>query len=295
MPVRLAALVLLAASSLPSRAQDEYGAKGLYPVYEAGPQWVVYDKVRRAGGAKELAPGGKFLVVGSAGAQVFVVGRSSPTYDGACRARRPARLRAALLKGPRSAVGTPVMAVRVPDDFRAGGGRARYEALGGAVPEDLYARLGPAIAAASVEEAKSGAFKFAPEDAGAAAFLAEPKPESVTLKIDFAAPVVVAGLTDAVALVSGAQISSAYRRCLRLASGGRLVGGCAEMPHALMAETSLLKFVSYDPGGNGKPYLLAYTTGAPLWGHERWGFSLRADGPRLFLRDATDPRCREGF
>ena len=62
-----------------------------------------------------------------------------------------------------------------------------------------------------------------------------------------------------------------------------------------MAETAQLRFVSYDPSGKGGPLLLAYSKEAPLWGHERWGFALRAAGARLFLRDAMDPRCREGF
>lgn len=292
MRAALAAL-LLASLSTPARAQDEYGARGLYPVYESGPQWVIFDKAK-VGGAKELAPGGRFLVVGSEGAQLFAVARSSPTYGGACRARKPARLRGALLKGPRSAVGEPVMAVRVPPEFKLTGSKAVFRSLPNAVSEDLYRAHGAELAAASVEEAKAGSFKFSPEDSTAATFLQDPKPEAVTLKIDFAAPVTVEGLGKAFVLVTGAQIGASYRRCLRLVSG-KLLGGCAEMPHALMAETSLLRFVSYDPGGNGRPYLLAYTTGAPLWGHERWGFVLRAAGPRLFLRDAMDPRCRDGF
>ncbi|MBI4060511.1 MAG: hypothetical protein HY403_03690, partial [Elusimicrobia bacterium] len=82
---------------------------------------------------------------------------------------------------------------------------------------------------------------------------------------------------------------------LRLADGGRLLGPCVEMPHELMSETAQLRFVSYDPSGGGSPFLLAYTHGEPLWGHERWGFVLRRGGARLFLRDAMDPRCREGF
>ena len=67
------------------------------------------------------------------------------------------------------------------------------------------------------------------------------------------------------------------------------------MPHDLMAETAQLRFVAYDPSGKGSPFLLAYTRGEPLWGHERWGFQLTAKGPRLFLHDALDPRCRESF
>ena len=96
-------------------------------------------------------------------------------------------------------------------------------------------------------------------------------------------------------LVTGAQISNSFRRCLRLADGDKLIGDCVEMPSDLMAETALLRFVSYDPSGKGGPLLLAYTKDAPLWGHERWGFALRSSGARLFLRDAMDPRCREGF
>ena len=75
----------------------------------------------------------------------------------------------------------------------------------------------------------------------------------------------------------------------------KLIGDCVEMPSDLMAETALLRFVSYDPSGKGSPLLLAYTKDMPLWGHERWGFALRSSGARLFLRDAMDPRCREGF
>jgi len=115
------------------------------------------------------------------------------------------------------------------------------------------------------------------------------------MKIDFAAHPSVAGLKKPTALITDAQISSSHRRCLRLADGDRLIGRCVEMPHDLMSETTQLRFVAYDPGGKGSPFLLAYTRGEPLWGHERWGFVLRGTGARLFLRDAMDPRCRDGF
>ena len=82
---------------------------------------------------------------------------------------------------------------------------------------------------------------------------------------------------------------------LRLLEGDKLLGSCVPMPHDLMAETAQLRFVSYDPGGKGNPFLLAYTRGEPLWGHERWGFILRANGAQLFLRDTLDPKCRAGF
>lgn len=289
------ALLLAALLAAPAAAQEEYGARGIFPVYDVGAQWAVFDKTTKRGGSSELAPGGTFLVVGSEGAGLFALARSSPTYGGACRQNKPARLRAGLLKGPRSQVGVPVIAVKVPDSFSLKGSRAVYKPLPNAVDEPLYKKLGAALAAAAVEEAKAGAYRFKPEDEGAAAFLADPRPEKVALKIDWASPIAVAGLKDTVALVTGAQISSTYRRCLRLAHADKLLGGCVEMPHDLMMETGLLRFVLYDPSGKGQPFLLAYSPTEPLWGHERWGFALRAAGPKLFLRDAMDPRCRAGF
>jgi hypothetical protein len=63
-----------------------------------------------------------------------------------------------------------------------------------------------------------------------------------------------------------------------------------------MMETKLLKFVAYEPNGGGRPFILAFSEGQPpLWGHERWAFRLTSAGPQLFLQDALDPRCREGF
>lgn len=291
----LLALLVLSALAAPARAQDEYGARGLFPVYKSGNQWVIFDKPRKSRKAKDLLPGAKFLIIGSVGADVFVVGRTSATYGGLCRNRKPLRLRAALLKGPRSTVGDPVMAIKVPDGFKLKGSNARYDALENAVDEPLYRLLGSTLTAAAMEEAKAGAYRFRADDEGAAAFLGDPQPGKIAMKIDFAAHPAVAGLKSPTALISDAQISSAHRRCLRLADGARLIGGCVEMPHDLMSETAQLRFVSYDPGGNGNPFLLAYTRGTPLWGHERWGFVLREGGARLFLRDALDPRCREGF
>lgn len=289
------ALVLAALLAAPAAAQEEYGARGIFPVYSTAGQWAIFDKTARKGGAAALAPGGSFLVVGSTGAGLFALARSSPTYGGWCRANKPARLRAGLLKGPRSLVGDPVIAVKVKRGFSLKGSRARYLPLPNAVDEGLYRRLGPALNSAAIEEARAGAYRFKPEDEGATAFLADPKAEKILMKIDWASPVPLRGAPDAVALVTGAQISSAYRRCLRLARGNELLGGCVEMPHDLMAETALLRFVLYDPSGRGRPFLLAYTPEEPLWGHERWGFALRAEGPRIFLRDAMDPRCRAGF
>ena len=288
--------LLAGALARPAAAQEEYGARGLFPVYDYAGQWTIYDKTAQKGGAQALKPGNRFLVVGSEGAELFTVARASAAWGGACRARQPVRLRAALLKGRGSAVGDPVLAVKVPARFSLKGSNARYRSLPNAVSEELYRSLGPGLSAAALEEARSGEFKFKPDDNGAAGFMADPKPEAVLLKIDYATPARVAGLKEPIALVTGTQISNSCRRCLRLADEGRLLGGCVEMPHDLMGETALLRFVSYDPSGKGAPLLLAYTKEpAPLWGHERWIFLLRPTGPKLLLRDAMDPRCREGF
>jgi hypothetical protein len=292
----LASLLLLAAAAArPAAAQEEYGAKGLFPVYDVGGHWLIYDKTTAAGGSRALRPGGRFLLIGSEGADLFSVAHASAAYGGVCRKKKPARLRAAILSGPRASVGDPVLALKVPAGFSLKGSRAVYAPLPNAVGEPVYQTLGAALNAATVEEAKSGAFRFLPSDDGATAFLADPKPEKISLKIDFAAPVKVAGLTAPMVLVTGAQISNSFLRCLRLVDGDKLIGGCVEMPSDLMAETAQLRFVSYDPSGKGGPLLLAYTKEAPLWGHERWGFALRSTGAKLFVRDAMDPRCREGF
>ncbi|MBI3564184.1 MAG: hypothetical protein HY079_03195 [Elusimicrobia bacterium] len=183
----------------------------------------------------------------------------------------------------------------MPEGFTLKGSRAEFKSLANQVGEPVYQALGAALQAATVEEVRSGAYRFKPADDGKDAFLADPKPEKVVVEIPFAARVTVAGLKEPWVLVTNAAVSNSARRCLRLADGDRLVGSCVEMSSDLMAETGLLRFVSYDASGKGNPLLLAYTKDAPLWGHERWGFALRAPGARLFLRDAMDPRCREGF
>jgi len=277
------------------RAQEEYGARGLYPVYDGGGTWIIYDKTSKKGASQALVPGSRFMVIGSRGSELFSVSRSSATYGGACRGRKPLRLRASLLKGPRETAGDPILAVKVPASFSLEGSRALYEPLDNVVSEDVYKSLGAALSAATVEEAKAGLFRAKPDDEGLTAFLADPKPEKILLKIDYAGRPKVAGLSSPMVLVTGAQISNSFRRCLRLADGDKLLGPCVEMPSDLMAETALLRFVSYDPSGKGSPFLLAYTKDAPLWGHERWGFVLRESGAKIFLRDAMDPRCREGF
>jgi hypothetical protein len=292
----LAALALACAAS--ARAQEAYGAKGIYPVYETAGQWVIFDKDPRPGQpgqAAPLAPGGRFLVVGSQGSELFTVARTSATYGGACRKNKPVKLRAALLKGPRSAVGTPIIGIKVKEGFSLQGSQARYLALRNEVNEGTYARLGDAVKAAVVSDIKDGGFRFSLDDNPGPLFQQDPKPQQVQMKIDFGARLLVRGLAEAFVFVEGSQVSATFRRCLRLADGERLAAQCVEMPDKLMAETALLRFVAYDPSGQGNPLILAYTPAPPMWGDERWGFSLRSSGPRLVLSDAMDPRCREGF
>lgn len=289
----LAALLLFAAR--PGSAQEEYGAKGIFPIYESGGQWLIFDKKPAKKKPSPLGVGGRFLVIGSQGAQVFEVARTSGTYGGACRQRRPLKLRAALLKGPRSAVGRPIIGIRVPASFSLKGSRAAYLPLANAAGEETYRRLGQTIKQSVMEDVRSRAFRFQLDDAGGPAFLQDPRPEKIQLKIDFGSRTPVQGLKDPFLLIEESQISASSRRCLRLAEGERLIGGCAEMPRTLMAETALLEFVSYDPSGKKSPYLLAFTRTQPLWGDERWGFVIRETGPSLFLTDSMDIRCREGF
>lgn len=294
--MRTALFLLLALfSARPSRAQESYGAKGIYPVYETGGQWVVFDKRAARRPTARLTLGRRMLVIGSSGAQLFTIARSSAAYGDVCRKRRPAKVRTALLRGPRGAVGRPIIGIAVPQAFTLRGSRAVYKPLQSRVGEDTYSRLLGAITQATLADVKSGAYRFKLDDGAAETFLRDPKPDQVQVKIDFGAPLEVRGLKDPFVLVEESQISASDRRCLRLADASKLVGGCAEMPLSLMAETDLLEFVSYDPSGAGTPLVLAFTRQTPLWGDERWGFVIRPTGPRLFLRDAMDIRCRESF
>lgn len=301
-PLWVPAALLLAAPN--AAAQERYGAKGIFPVYEKDGQWLVFDKSQK----KDFLLGlhNNFLVVGSQGAEVFDVARASQTHGGACRNGLPLTLRAALLKGPRHSVGRPIIGIHVPESFKLKGSKAVYAALKNQVGENIYQALQESIKQSAIADIKASAlslderrfvpkFSFKADDAGAAYFSDNPNPEKVYVKIDFASPIRLKGVPGALVLVEETQISASYRRCLRLAAGGKLLGDCVPMPRSLMAETALLQFVSYDPSGGGTPYLLAFTRSQPLWGDERWGFVLRQNGPTLFLMDTMDIRCRESF
>jgi hypothetical protein len=292
--MRLAAILFALVLARPALGQDKYGAKNIFPVYEGDGKWWIYEK---GGKQAALKTGGTFLVIGSEGSGLFGVVRSSAAYGGQCDGRKMKKLRTAILLGDRRAprIGTPIIGIKAPDGFSLKGSKARYEALKNQVTEQTYQLLLPALKAAAIQEIKSGIFRFKSDDSPSPQLLNEPREEQVGLKIDFGAPLRIAGLKAPFILVTGAQVSATYRRCVRLADGDKLIGDCLEMPDALLAETSRLQFVSYDPSGKGNVYLLAYTPQEPLWGHERWGFAVNKGGVRLFLMDAMDPKCRETF
>lgn len=293
--LRLLPLLLLPGLAAPALAQEAYGAKGIFPVYESAPQWVIFDKRPSKKNPPPLDPGDTFLVIGSEGAQLFDVKRDSGTYGGMCRGHKALKLRAALLVGPRSKVGRPIIGIHVRPGFSLKGSKAVYKALTSEINEATYHKLGDAVKAAVTKDVAEGRFKLKADDPAAEQFQKEPKPDLIQTKLDFGAALPVEGLGEPFLFVEESQIGAASRRCLRLAVEDKLIGDCAEMPRTLMAETDLLQFVSYDPTGRGTPFLMAFTKTPPLWGDERWGFAVRSSGPKLFLVDALDPRCREGF
>lgn len=269
---------------------------GIFPVYEAGGRWMV---VERPKGKRLVGRGADLLVIGSKGVDRFQAARSTRTYLAACEGARPAPTTAFLLSAasPRSfsRVGAPVIAILLKKGAKVDPSQAAFRALPNQAREAVYRRLEEPLREAILSDLAAGAFRIAADDQEGQLLARNPNPEKLQMKIDFASRVGYRGLPEAFLLVEGAQVSRTYRRCLRLFSGEKPLGACAEMPHQLMAETRGLEFVAYDPGGRGRPFILAYTETEPLWGHERWGFQLTDGGPKLFLRDALDPRCREAF
>ncbi len=290
----LAAALLASLACVAARAQIGYGEKGIYPVYETGGQWAIFDKRPVQGGP--FTAGARVLVIGTEGEQVFEVGRSSAAYGGACRRHKPARVKTALLKGPRRVVGRPIIGIAVPAAYKVKGGKARYLSLENQVGDATYAGLTKPLRDAALADAASGKFKVdKPQSEDADGSSAPQKSPEPLTKIDFGAKLAVRGLKDPFVFVEETQIGPSTRRCLRLADGDKLIGECAEMKQDLMAETEMLQLIAYDPSGKGAPYLLALTKTTPKWGDERWGFIVRDTGPKLFLFDAMDPICRAGF
>ncbi|MBI4422103.1 MAG: hypothetical protein HY554_00155 [Elusimicrobia bacterium] len=273
----------------PSKAK---AASGVYPVYAHPEGFLLLD---RDGKAKSIAPGTAFVVVGSKAAGLFSVSKATMTWA-ACVKRSAARAPGYFLEGKaRDKVGTPIIAIRAPARRGLDTARAKFYRLANEVSDDTYGALGEPLKKAILADVDSGAFLFGVEDTLGAEFAKRPDPEKVHLRLDFGSKVRLAGTPEAFVLVESANISKTFRRCLRLLGAQEALGPCAEMPHSLMAETEQLDFVAYDPNGKGRPFVLAYTAREPLWGHERWGFMLTAAGPRRFLLDAIDHKCRENF
>lgn len=292
-------MILLLA--LPGRAQGPYGDKGIYPVYEDTGKWLIFDKTaikkqkKNSGTDRRLQPGAKFLVIGSKGSGLFTISQTTASYGGACAGRMPLRLQAAVLEGARGAVGTPVIGLSVKENYNPKSSKATFTPLANQVGEDTYLRLGSTLRERAARDIRDGVFRFKLEDNPSPEFLDNPPADQIAVRIEFASAVNLRGPASPMVLVERTQALGTYRRCLRLAAGGSLAGDCVEMPHDLRVETALLSFVSYDPKGKGRPYLLGFTSQPPLWGHERWGFALQPGGPKAFLMEAMDVRCREGF
>ncbi|MBI3298497.1 MAG: hypothetical protein HYZ75_10060 [Elusimicrobia bacterium] len=267
---------------------------GIFAVYESGGRWMLVDR----SGKRPLARGASLIVIGSQGLDVFNLEKATKTYEAGCEGGRPVPRRAWFLGGkdPKAfkRVGTPVIAILLKPGARFDSSSARFAALKNEVSEALYRKLEEPLRAAAAADLADGTFQLDLGDEEGHRTAAAPDPEKIRLKIDFASRLKLAGFSDALLVIEGAEYSRSYRRCLRLFDGEKPVGACVEMPHELMAETALLQFVAYDPSRAGRPFILAFSR-KQLWGHERWGFQTTPKGFKSFLRDALDPRCRDAF
>lgn len=279
----------------PTKALSGSRVPGIFAVYAVGGRWML---VEREGSAKP-SRGSNFVVIGSRGLGEFQADRASKTWEAACEGGKKVPKRAWLLGGSDAQdfkrVGTPIIAILLKPGAKFQSARARFSALKNEAGEPLYKRIEGALKGAVSAELASGEFQMDIGDEEGHRTAASPDPDKIRLKIDFAARLQLAGFEDPLLVVDGAEYSRSYRRCMRLLDGETVVGPCVEMPHELMAETAALDFVAYDPSRSGKPFILALTEKSPLWGHERWGFQTTPKGPKAFLRDSLDPRCRDSF
>ena len=283
---------LEAGPSRSNKPKERQAPRGILPVYETPEGWMALDR----GGKRAAIPRGTaFLVIGSKAAGVLTSGPGT-AITAACVDRKPAKVPAYPLSGnAQSGLGTPIIAIRVPRGRSLDTKQARFYPLVNEVNDETYQSVGDALRQAVLADLAAGKFKLKADDAGAQQYAKEPDPKKLQLKLDFGSKIRIAGMSKAFLLVEGANISKSFRRCVLLLNEDAPVGACADMPHDLMAETQLLEFVAYDPNGRGTPFILAYTTREPLWGHERWGFQLTPKGAKRFLMDAQDAKCREGF
>ncbi|MEE8425332.1 MAG: hypothetical protein V3S11_05865 [Elusimicrobiota bacterium] len=270
---------------------------GIYPVYESGGRWILVERPK--GRRRTARKGTQVLVIGSRGTAPFTLSRSTRSYAIGCKARRPAPKLAYLLTAKSAKnfrkVGTPIIAIRLKKGSRYDASGGAFSTLKNAVSDETYKLLENKVRGAVMDDLRAGRFLIKLDDAPGHLLARNPNPNKLQLKFDFSSPIRYRGLKKASVLVEGVQVSRSFRRCLRLIAGSDPIGDCAEMPHELMVETRQLRFVAYDPSRRGRPFVLAYTQDPPLWGHERWGFRITDKGPKLFLRDALDPRCRASF
>ncbi|MFH1726159.1 MAG: hypothetical protein ABII00_16240 [Elusimicrobiota bacterium] len=271
---------------------------GIFAVYEAGARWMLIERVPK-GGKRLVRKGSRMVVIGSRGIDEFYAASSTRTYEAACEGFNPVPTPGYLLSAKSALnfkrVGKPIIAVILRKGSKFDASKALFYALSNEVDESVYGRLGSVIRETVIAEVDSGAFQIAVDDEEGQRFAARPDAEQMRMKIDFGSKVRYRGLREAFVLVEDVEISRSHRRCMRLFEGDKPVGACVGMPRELMSETQNLAFVAYDPSQRGTPFILAHTKKKPLWGHERWGFQLTDEGPRLFMRDALDPRCRESF
>lgn len=272
---------------------------GIFPVYEAGGRWMVIERVPAGSSHRSVTRGTELVVIGSRGVDKFYASRSTRTYLAACENNRPAPTLGYLLKASSAKnfkrVGTPVIALPLRKGVRFNPAKAWFYRLANEVREDTYKKLEKTIRGKILEDVASGAYLMDPEDEGGHKFAKDPDPEDILMKIDFGSKIRYRGMSNPFVLVDDVKISRSRRRCVRLFDGDKPVGDCAEMPHELLSETQGLKFVAYDPSRRNRPFVLAFTDKEPLWGHERWGIQLTQKGPKVFLKDALDPKCRAGF
>ncbi|MBI5200828.1 MAG: hypothetical protein HY925_04495 [Elusimicrobia bacterium] len=267
-------------------------AAGIYPVYDLPQGWLLFD---RDGKPKAIAAGTPFVVVGSKGTGLFTV-QGHAMADAACVKGKPGKAPAYVLSGRGGeSIGTPIIALKAPKGHKLDNKKAKLYRLVNEVTDETYTHYGKALKESIVEDVKSGAFLFKLDDSLGEMYARNPDPEKIQLKIDFGSKVRIGGVKQAFVLVEGANISRTFRRCIRLFDESSAVGDCAEMPNDLMVETQQLEFVAYDPSGKGAPFMLGYSPREPLWGHERWGYQLSKRGPKRFMFDALDPKCREKF
>ncbi|MBI3549987.1 MAG: hypothetical protein HY078_13195 [Elusimicrobia bacterium] len=268
---------------------------GIYPVYEIGGRWYLIDRFAK-GSERSVSKGDDFVVIGSRATDVFEATGSSTTWGASCDGRNATKTPTLILGGKHGAkIGTPIVAIHLKKDKKINPKAARFYRLENQVGEDIYRAFGITLKETVTREIRRGEFAIESDDPMGRQYAADPVPENILLKIDFASQVKLAGKADTFFVVDGVVLSKSPRRCARLFLGDQLAGGCLEMPHALMAETNVLDFVAYDPNNNGRPFIMAYTKKEPLWGHERWGFRITSKGPSIFLMDALDPKCRERF